>query len=184
MQAAERPRSGDAALPSAAKSQRKVNRSPLCGTGSVSPHPPPHVTAQSLQTSAVLLFSLHGEVCRHAGSGARAGSGCSLTGALHPTPPNRGWCQGPPATQPIPLGSCAGSPKLSRCGGPAEHSPPLSKAGEVGHLLLFWGSVRLGEGCKALPVSVQGTCSFGLRKLCPSPVVSELGKRSFSPYGS
>jgi len=29
--------------------------------GSVSPHPPPGVTTQSLQPSAVLLFSLHGE---------------------------------------------------------------------------------------------------------------------------
>lgn len=96
---------GDAALPPAAKPQRKVNRSPLCGTGSASP-------AQRPRTSAVLLFSLHGEVWRCAGSGARAGSGCGLAGTLRPVPPDRGCCRGPPASQPTPLGSRAGSPKL------------------------------------------------------------------------
>lgn len=101
VQAAEWHRSRDAALPSATESQRKVNCSPLCGTGSVSPRLPPRVTAQSLPTSALLLSSLHREVWQRTDSGARAGSDCSLA-PITPIPPHLGPQVSPPGSCYVP----------------------------------------------------------------------------------
>lgn len=115
VQAAEQAGSREAALPSATKSMGKVNHSPLCGTGSVAPLPPPHVTVQSLTASALLLSSLHREVWQHPDSGARAGSGCSLV-PITPILPHL-------APQESPPGSCC-VPKTLTGGGPAGHSPP------------------------------------------------------------
>lgn len=119
VQAAEWPGSRDAALPFATKSQGKVNCSPLWGTGSVSPCPPPCVTAQSLPTSALLLSSLHREVCQHTESSARAGTGWSLAPII-PIPPHLGPQASPPGSCCVPKAlmgwrTCC-SAKLERLG--------------------------------------------------------------------
>lgn len=152
VQAAERPGSRDAALPSATKSQGKVNCSPLCGTGSVGPGPPPHVTAQSLPSSALLLPPLHREVWQHPDSGARAGSACSLA-PITLIPPHLAssitsglllYPQGFHGVEHL-LGIHQLSAKLERSG---TTSFGIQSDGE--------------RGCKAQPVSMQGTCGFGL----------------------
>lgn len=153
VQAAEWPRSRNATLPSATKSQGKVNRSLLCGTGCMSPRLPPPVTAQYLPTSALLLSSLHREVWQCTDSGARAGSGCSLAPITpHPTPP------GSPSVTSRLLLCSQGFNGVENLLGTHHLSAELGRLGAT-----FFGIQSDGErGYKAQSVSMEGTCSFDL----------------------
>lgn len=135
-----------------------------------SPTSPCHSTVLANLCSAPFL--LVQEVWQHTDAGARAGSGCSLA-PITPIPPHLG-------PQASPLGSCC-VPKVLMGWRTCWALATSQQAQEVGHHLL-WDSVRWGEGVQGPACVHAGHLWLWLDALiCPSPVVSELGKRFFSP---